>query len=81
MKSDINLPVNIGTEMEFSILEIVKLLEEIYNKKIDITYSGLPQDDPQIRRPDLSLLRSIYNDSNDTNLLDGLRFMIDSFKN
>lgn len=44
-------PVNLGNPGEFSIRELVGVLEKILGKKLKTQYFPLPPDDPKMRRP------------------------------
>lgn len=53
--SDLNEPCNIGNPKEFTILELAKLVQSLYqDKKLNIVFHDLPKDDPKQRRPDIS---------------------------
>jgi len=47
-------PLNLGTEFEFTILELAKKVIELIGSSSKITFLPLPEDDPRQRRPDLS---------------------------
>ncbi len=54
-RSEIREPINLGNETEFSILELVQTVQELFSdKKLGIEHFELPKDDPRQRRPDLS---------------------------
>lgn len=48
-------PVNLGNPDEFTMLELAKEVLELTNSKSKLTFLPLPQDDPQQRKPDISL--------------------------
>jgi dTDP-glucose 4,6-dehydratase len=50
-------PVNIGNPAEFTVRELAELVIEITGAEVDIVHEDLPVDDPQQRRPDISLAR------------------------
>jgi dTDP-glucose 4,6-dehydratase len=52
-------PVNIGNPDEFTVLELARLVIEVTASSSEIVFEPLPQDDPQQRRPDISLARSV----------------------
>lgn len=53
--SDLTVPVNLGNDKEFSILEAAECVRRIFaDKKIKIEFHDLPSDDPKRRRPDLT---------------------------
>lgn len=48
-------PVNVGSETEFTILELAQTVQEIFQgKNLQIEHFELPKDDPKQRRPDLT---------------------------
>ena len=53
--ADFTGPVNLGNPTEFTILELAKLILQLTDAQSDLVYLPLPQDDPQQRRPDISL--------------------------
>jgi len=50
-------PVNLGTPVEFTILELAKMVIRMTGSASRIVFSPLPQDDPVQRRPDITLAR------------------------
>jgi nucleoside-diphosphate-sugar epimerase len=61
-KSDYTLPLNLGNEKEFSILELAETVQKMFpEKKLQIKFEALPKDDPTQRRPDLSLTKEKLN--------------------
>ncbi len=47
-------PINIGNDVEYTMLELAEVVIEVTNSSSDITFVPLPQDDPTRRRPDLT---------------------------
>ena len=56
-KSPISGPVNIGTEFEYTILQLAELVLRLTNSNSKIVFHEKTVDDPKQRRPDLSLAR------------------------
>ncbi|KAA6338385.1 UDP-glucose 4-epimerase [termite gut metagenome] len=50
-------PVNIGNPDEFTMLELANTIIELTNSNSKITFQSLPGDDPQQRKPDISLAK------------------------
>lgn len=50
-------PVNLGNPVEFSMLELAKLIIELTGTKSKLTFRPLPKDDPTQRKPDISLAK------------------------
>lgn len=59
LSEQIHLPVNLGNPHEFTILELVEVLEKVSGKKIKKEFHPLPADDPQRRKPDISLAQKL----------------------
>ena len=66
-------PFNLGNPIEYSIIEIANLILKMTNSKSKLSFEKLPQDDPQKRRPNISLAKSIYFGNLRLNLEDGLK--------
>jgi dTDP-glucose 4,6-dehydratase len=52
--SDEHLPVNLGNPEEIPILELATEIKQICGSQSEIKYRPLPEDDPILRRPDIS---------------------------
>ncbi len=50
-------PMNIGSDGEFTLLELAKLVLEVTGSTSEIVHEPLPTDDPTQRKPDLTLAR------------------------
>ena len=59
MESDLNDPVNIGNPHEMTIEQIARAIIEISGSKSTIVYRPLPEDDPKVRRPDITRARTL----------------------
>jgi UDP-glucuronate decarboxylase len=55
--SDFIGPVNLGNPVEFTILKLAQTIKDLVNSKSKIVFRPLPEDDPERRRPDISLAR------------------------
>lgn len=74
-------PVNLGNPGEFTIKELAeKVLELIPESKSKIIYKDLPQDDPQQRKPDISLAKDKLKWNPNIKLEEGLNLTIDYFR-
>jgi len=80
LKSDYNLPVNIGNPDEISILEIAEEVKAMVNSDAKIVFKGLPKDDPKVRRPDITKAREILNWEPKVNRKEGLSKTMEYFK-
>ncbi len=79
MTSGSNGPVNIGNPREMTILNLAETIIKLTGSKSRITFHPLPQDDPKVRQPDISLARSLLSWDPQTSLEDGLHMTIDYF--
>ncbi|HLX13267.1 MAG TPA: UDP-glucuronic acid decarboxylase family protein, partial [Bacteroidota bacterium] len=52
-------PVNIGNPDEVTMLQLAKEIVELTGSKSHIVHRELPQDDPKVRRPDITRARAI----------------------
>ncbi|MBX9830435.1 SDR family oxidoreductase [Candidatus Babeliales bacterium] len=50
-------PVNLGNPTEFNLLELAHMIIELTGSTSQLVFLPLPQDDPQQRKPDISLAR------------------------
>jgi dTDP-glucose 4,6-dehydratase len=57
--TDYHGPVNLGNPSEITILDFAKEILTLSGSKSSIEYRPLPQDDPKLRRPDISLARRL----------------------
>lgn len=73
-------PINIGNPTEFSILELAKIIIELTGSRSKITHKPLPEDDPKVRRPDISRANEVLDWRPITALRDGLEPTIAYFK-
>jgi dTDP-glucose 4,6-dehydratase len=80
MLSDVIEPVNIGNPHEMSILEYAKLVIELINSKSVIIEKPLPEDDPQVRRPDITRAKSLLGWEPKIHVRDGMKYTIEFFK-
>jgi dTDP-glucose 4,6-dehydratase len=52
-------PVNIGNPHEMTILEFARAVQRLCGREVPIVHRPLPQDDPRVRRPDITRAREI----------------------
>ncbi len=76
-ESDVHLPVNIGNQDEFTLLELAETVIEVTESRSDIVYEPLPTDDPQVRQPDITRARELLGWEPKVSLRDGLRMTIE----
>ncbi|HUC99053.1 MAG TPA: hypothetical protein VMR88_11255, partial [Candidatus Polarisedimenticolaceae bacterium] len=62
------------------VLQFAKKILELTGSKSEITYRPLPQDDPQVRQPDITIARKLLNWEPKVDLDEGLIKTIDYFR-
>lgn len=77
---DAHEPVNIGSEDERTMLDVVGALGEILGRKLNVTFKPLPHDDPVRRKPDTTRAKKRLGWSARTSLYDGLSQTVAYFK-
>ena len=80
MTSNINRPVNIGNPVEMTILELAETIIKLTGSPSRIGFHELPQDDPKVRQPDITLARTLLGWEPRTPLEDGLRHTVEFFR-
>jgi len=78
--SNLNTPVNIGNPEEKTILEFAKIIKELTNSKSKIVFKKLPEDDPKVRKPDITLIKTKLKWEPKVSLREGLSRTIEWFK-
>ena len=73
-------PVNIGNPIEFTILQLAKLVVELTGSRARIVHRPLPQDDPRQRQPDISKANELLGWKPATPLEKGLVRTIEYFE-
>ena len=58
LNSKINAPVNIGNPQEITMLQLAAVVNKLTGNKAQPVFRPLPQDDPQVRKPDITLARA-----------------------
>ena len=73
-------PVNLGNPHEISILDLARWIRDLAGSSAPITYIPRPQDDPTVRRPDITLARTELGWSPRTPVADALGHTIAWFR-
>jgi dTDP-glucose 4,6-dehydratase len=76
---DIHMPINLGNPMEFSVLELANRVLDLTNSSSVLEFKALPEDDPKVRRPDITRAKTLLHWQPEVNLDEGLRKTIDYF--
>jgi dTDP-glucose 4,6-dehydratase len=80
LRSDLKGPVNLGNCDEMSVLDLARLVLELVGSDSDIVFIDRPQDDPTVRRPDITLARTALGWEPVVDVRAGLRRTIDWFR-
>ena len=78
--SNIHQPVNIGNPAEMSIEEIAQIIIKMTNSSSQIVFKPLPEDDPKVRKPDITRAQTQLGWSPKVSIADGLTETIRYFK-
>jgi dTDP-glucose 4,6-dehydratase len=80
LAANYNAPVNIGNAHEYTVLQLARLIIELADSSSEIVYEPRPVDDPNVRRPDITLARELLNWEPTVQLREGLLKTIDYFR-
>ena len=73
-------PTNIGNPIEFTVLQLARLVKEMTGSSAEIIHRPLPVDDPKVRQPDISLARRVLSWEPAIPLREGLVRTIEYFR-
>lgn len=73
-------PINLGSPFEMNMLKLAKLIIKLTNSKSKICYKKLPEDDPKVRRPNITLAKRCLKWQPKVKIEDGLIKTIQWFK-
>jgi dTDP-glucose 4,6-dehydratase len=73
LDSDLPGPVNIGNPHEMSVLDLARRIVELTGSRSPISFIARPEDDPTVRRPDITLARQQLGWEPEVELDDGLK--------
>lgn len=80
MESQVSEPVNLGSQFEFTILEMAEKVIQWINPSLKCTHLPLPKDDPKIRRPNTSRAGELLGWETRVSLEAGVKKMIEEFR-
>jgi dTDP-glucose 4,6-dehydratase len=80
LMSNETMPVNIGNPNEMTVLQFAKEIKRLTGSKAPIEFRPLPEDDPKIRRPDISKAKALLGWEPKVRLEEGLQRTIDYFR-
>ena len=80
MLSKENMPTNIGNPAEMTIKQIAETIIEMTGSTSTIIYQPLPEDDPKVRKPDITKARTLLGWEPKVELREGLTKTIEYFR-
>ncbi|MDA0667544.1 MAG: SDR family oxidoreductase [Planctomycetota bacterium] len=80
MESEEHLPTNIGNPVEMSILEFAEAVNQVVGSTFPIEFGPLPENDPKVRRPDITKAKALLDWEPSIALKEGLEKSLDYFK-
>ena len=73
-------PINLGNPNDFTMLELAQIVLDVTGSQSKIEFQPLPQDDPQQRKPDITLAKSLLAWEPEVELHAGVSLTADYFK-
>lgn len=80
MRSDTNLPVNLGNPDEMTLVELATTIKQMIGSKSEIVYEPLPENDPKLRRPDITRAQKLLGWRPQISLEEGLKATVEWFE-
>ena len=75
-----SMPTNIGNPVEFTVRQLAEMVVELTGTKSSIISEPLPQDDPKVRKPDITRARTMLGWEPKVPLREGLVRTIEYFR-
>jgi dTDP-glucose 4,6-dehydratase len=72
LDSELNTPINIGNDNEFTIAQLAELIIEVTGSTSELVHHPLPVDDPMQRKPELTKARTLLGWEPTVQLREGL---------
>jgi dTDP-glucose 4,6-dehydratase len=73
-------PTNIGNPREFTVLELAEVVRKMTGSHSELARLPLPEDDPKVRRPEISVARAVLGWEPKVELVEGLAKTIPYFQ-
>jgi len=80
LMSDERMPTNIGNPSEMTVLQFAEEIKRLVGSSAPIDFRPLPEDDPKIRRPDITKAKQLLQWEPVVPLEEGLKRTIDYFR-
>ncbi|HEU0023400.1 MAG TPA: UDP-glucuronic acid decarboxylase family protein [Thermoleophilaceae bacterium] len=78
-ESEVHDPVNIGNPNEMTLLEMAELVVELTESPSEVAYEPLPEDDPQVRQPDITRAKQLLGWEPEVSLREGLAQTVEHY--
>ena len=75
-----NMPTNIGNPAEYTVKQLAEIVVELTGSKSEIVHRDLPEDDPKVRKPDITRARKMLGWEPKVDVRDGVALTIEYFK-
>ncbi|MCD2205028.1 NAD-dependent epimerase/dehydratase family protein [Halobacterium sp. KA-6] len=72
--------INIGNTEEIEIRELAEVVIDALDADSDVVYEDLPEDDPQVRRPDITCVKKLLDWEPSVSLKDGIERTLPHFR-
>jgi dTDP-glucose 4,6-dehydratase len=79
LRGDAN-PCNIGNPDEYTVKQLAEIVVELTGSKAPITFEPLPEDDPKVRKPDISRAKALLGWTPAVDVRTGVQRTIDYFR-
>ena len=73
-------PTNIGNPGEYTMKQLAEIVVELTGTRSEIVYTPLPQDDPKVRKPDITRARRLLGWEPKVDVRDGIQRTVDFFR-
>jgi len=80
LQSDHCEPVNLGNPEEWTVLRMAETIRDLTGSKSEVVHHDLPEDDPKVRQPDITLASSKLGWSPKTPIPEGLKRTLADFR-
>jgi dTDP-glucose 4,6-dehydratase len=80
IRTDFHEPVNLGNPDEITILEFADEIRKLTGSKSELVFKPLPQDDPRVRKPDITRARTLLGWEPKIDRHEGLRRTLQYFR-
>ncbi len=79
LKGDAN-PCNVGNPDEYTVKQLAEIVVELTGSRAPITFEPLPEDDPKVRKPDITRARAMLGWEPQVDVRTGVQRTIDYFR-